>query len=538
MSIIVSQVETKLEQSKDEILEQALKIAKLKKEDIRGIYLIKSSVDARRKDKIRIVSSVGIETLIDEEKLLDKISSSQVTMQKREQIKFETGTVPIQHPPVIAGFGPAGMFAGLALARMGYRPIIIERGADVETRIKKVDDFWKNNSLDTETNVQFGEGGAGTFSDGKLTTRINDPRCSYIIDELIRHGAPEEISQRQKPHIGTDLLRGIVKKIREEIIELGGEVRFNEKVNNVCIRDGKIYSVVTSKGEIPAQALILAIGHSARDTFSMLLERGVLIESKAFSVGVRIEQRQEVIDQGLYGKYAGHEALPKGEYQLSWRKGDRGVYTFCMCPGGFVVPSSSEKHTVVTNGMSKYSRDGINANSALVVSVDANDFGSHPLAGLEFQNNMEKQAYLIGGESYAAPGQSVKSFIDKSTPSLAGCATKPTFFCGTKEADLSKLFPPVVNEMLTAGMRLFEQKLKGFANSDAIITAAETRTSSPVRILRDKDTMEAVGIQGLYPCGEGAGYAGGIVSAAVDGVKLAQCIMERYQANLESLPRQ
>lgn len=527
MAIIVSQIETTLEQTNDEILEKARKLIRVKKEDIRGIYLLKSSVDARRKDRIRIISSVGIDVVGSEEQYVSPQTGNQIQIKKQTPIQFDCSGNPYQHPPVIVGFGPAGMFAGLTLARMGYCPIILERGADVDTRIEKVKQFWNNGMLDTETNVQFGEGGAGTFSDGKLTTRINDPRCGFIIEELIRHGAPEEIRHKQKPHVGTDLLRDIVRKIREEIIQLGGQVRFCEAVQDVLLRDGTVYAVKTSQGEIATNTLILAVGHSARDTFAMLLERGVQLEAKAFSVGVRMEQRQEIIDRGLYGKYAGHPALPKGEYQLSWRKGERGVYTFCMCPGGFVVPSSSEENQIVTNGMSEYARDGENANAALVVSVDQNDFGSAPLDGIQFQRKLEENAFIAGGKSYRAPAQSAKSFLENTKPNLQGLSVKPTFACGVEETDLRKLFPQEVNQMLESGLRLFEQRLKGFADSNAIMTGVETRTSSPVRITRSPDSLEAIGIMGLYPCGEGAGYAGGIISAAVDGVRVAQSIMAK-----------
>ena len=514
MAIIVSQVKTTLEESsnQDRIWEAARKTARLKPEEIEKTYLVKSSIDARKQDHILLVSSVGFELKHPEEESLEQLMRREQEVLKRTQNsrngqfvkiqhnppqQFTVGTGKLSHPPVIVGFGPAGMFAGLALARMGYCPVILERGADVDSRVEAVQQFWKERKLSTESNVQFGEGGAGTFSDGKLTTRISDPRCSFIL---------------------------------EEIISLGGSVHFNTRMEEIILKDGKVTAVRTTQGEIPTQAVVLAVGHSARDTFEMLLQKQVFLEPKPFSVGVRIEQRQQVIDRGLYGNHAGHPALPKGEYQLSWRnEEERGVYTFCMCPGGFVVASSSEEDTVVTNGMSEHARDAENANSALVVSVDGKDFGSDVLAGIAFQRKLEREAFCLGGRDYRAPAQSVQSFLEKSTPDLSKPLTTPSFSCGVKEANLREAFPEQINQMLEQGMRRFNRRLPGFADQDAVITGIETRTSSPVRVTRNPDSLQALGIHGLYPCGEGAGYAGGIVSAAVDGVRVAEQIMALYQ---------
>lgn len=547
MAIIVSQIKTPLESGSDQnrIFAAALKTARLHRDEVEQTYLVKSSIDARRQEQIYLVSSVGFELkgthslspeqlTAREEEVVRRTRNSrageQVKIQHNLPTTFRTGSDRLEHPPVIVGFGPAGMFAGLALARMGYRPIILERGADVDRRVQSVRGFWDGRQLDPQTNVQFGEGGAGTFSDGKLTTRINDPRCSFVLEEMIRYGAPQEIRYQQKPHVGTDLLRDVVKNIRNEIIQLGGQVRFLTRLEDVTLSQGRVSSIRTTEGEIPVQALVLAIGHSARDTFEMLAGKQVFLEPKPFSVGVRIEQRQQVIDRGLYGRWAGHPALPKGEYQLSWRdEQQRGVYTFCMCPGGFVVASSSEEDTVVTNGMSEHARDGENANSALVVSVDVADFGNGVLDGIAFQRQLERTAFRLGGSDYRAPAQSVSSFLDGSSPDLSRPKTQPTFSCGVREADLHSAFPEQVNRMLEQGMRRFERKLPGFADADAIITGIETRTSSPVRMTRNPDSLQALGVDGLYPCGEGAGYAGGIVSAAVDGIRVAQQIMERYQ---------
>lgn len=534
MALLVNQIKTPLGQTEEEILEAGRLIAKLQPQEISGGYVVKTSVDARNRDRIHLVSSVSFDVKGKEAEVQKRTANSPqaqfIKCKIIEPLVFSTGTKKMNSPPIIVGFGPAGMFAGLALARMGYNPIILERGADVDARVKIVERFWQENVLDTQTNVQFGEGGAGTFSDGKLTTRINDSRCDFLLEEMVRYGAPKEILHKQRPHVGTDLLRDVVKNIRQEILRLGGNVLFNTKMEKPIIRNRKVVGVVTNKGEMQAETVILALGHSARDTFSQLMEAGMFLEAKAFSVGLRIEQRQEVIDQGLYGIHAGNPTLPKGEYQLSWRnKEGRGVYTFCMCPGGVVVPSSSEENSVVTNGMSVFARDDINANSAIVVGVDSKDFGKEPLDGMNYQRMLESRAFVAGGGNYSAPAQSVKSFLGNTKPDLLSAKTVPSFSSGVKEAPLTELFPDFISQMLKTGLRIFEGSLKGFANEDAVLTGIETRTSSPVRIIRNPDNLQAASLEGLYPCGEGAGYAGGIMSAAVDGIRVAEQVMFIYK---------
>ena len=484
--------------------------------------LVKRSLDARRGD-LHFVCSVGI-CCEGEDALAARCPGA--TVRREQPLPLERGEAPLPHRPVVAGFGPAGMFAALLLARCGFRPIVLERGEPVEQRVQAVRRFWQGGALQPESNVQFGEGGAGTFSDGKLTTRIHDARCGYVLQELAAHGAPEEILWQAKPHIGTDRLRAVVRAIRQEILQLGGEVYFSTPVRELRLRDGALRGVRLDTGELPAEALVLAVGHSARDTFAMLQRLNILMEPKPFSVGVRIEHLQSEIDRALYGRLAGHPALPPGEYQLAWRENGRGVYTFCMCPGGLVVPAASEEGGVVTNGMSEYARDGRNANSALVVSVDPADWGGALLGGVALQRELERAAYRQSG-GWRAPAQTVGRFL-AGQPGMALGRVEPTYACGVQEGELAALFPPALCELLRRGLQVFDGRLRGFAAPDVLLTGVETRTSSPVRIPRGAD-YQSPGAQGLYPCGEGAGYAGGIMSAAVDGVRVAQQIIAAYR---------
>ena len=493
-------------------------------EEIKKFRVIREAIDARRKSKIAFVFSVEIEV---DGKLRQE--NPDITMIEETEItSLISGNIKLESRPIIVGTGPAGMFAGLILARNGYKPLLIERGPGVEQRTKALNKFWEEGKLDTEANIQFGEGGAGTFSDGKLTTRINDPRVLSVLKEFIQAGAPKEISYKAKPHIGTDILREVVKNIRNRIIELGGEVRFNSKVNDILIDSNSfVKGVKVREDTIESQVVVIATGHSARDVYEFLSKRNVKLLSKPFSIGVRIEHPQEFIDRAQYGDFAGHRRLGPAEYQLAFKQGQRAAYTFCMCPGGVVVAATSDEGEVVTNGMSYHARDGKNANSAFVVSVGPEDFGnSHPLAGIEFQKIWEKMAFSVGGKKYFAPVQTLGDFIDKRSTAKFG-KVLPTYMPGVVPYDLTKCLPGFVVDMMMKAMGDFDKKIKGFAMKEALLTGVETRTSAPVRVLRDNN-FEAEGINGLYPAGEGAGYAGGIVSAAVDGMRVAEAIMDKY----------
>ncbi len=518
MKYIVNNIVTSIHEGKEGAVDKFLSKTGFKKQEV---SLFKSSVDARRQN-VSFVSSVMVDTENKKAEEIIKRAGYQYSLKKDGRIKIPTVKNDRIIRPVIAGFGPAGMFCALILARANLKPIVIERGQPIDKRTEDVNLFWQQSIFNRESNVQFGEGGAGTFSDGKLTTRINDSLCSFILEEFVNFGAPSDILTKAKPHVGTDYLKKVVKNLREEIVARGGEVRFNEALVDIKLRGGKVYSAVTSKEEIFTDSLFLAIGHSARDTFEMLEREGFAMISKGFSIGVRIEQRQEVIDRGLYGRLAGHKNLPVGEYQLSERKNNRGVYTFCMCPGGVVVNAASEENTVVTNGMSYYKRDLENANSALAVSVFGDDFNNDWKKAVEFQRKLEKSAFEAGGKSYKAPFCTVGEFLGRGRQKST---VKPSFTTGVENVNLRKLCPDFMADMLELGLNTFNRRLNGFSSDDAVMTGFETRTSSPVRIVRD-EAMQAVDKKGVYPLGEGAGYAGGIVSAAVDGIRGAMSFLE------------
>lgn len=488
----------------------------------------RKSIDARRKDDIHFVVSVavsGISARINE----DRLKREGISILARETVDFrEFGSEELSAPPLVVGTGPCGLFAALLLAENGYKPTVIDRGANVAERKAAVDKFKKHGILDTETNIQFGAGGAGTFSDGKLITRINDPLSHYILERLVEFGAPEEILYEARPHIGTDILSDIVDKVLLRIENLGGRVYFHTRY--ISTKQTPVGSVaLTNKGEIKYGALILAIGHSARDTYEHLLNSGYAIEPKPFSVGMRIEHLTEDIDYAMYGKFAGNSALGHAEYNLSHNTKERGVYTFCMCPGGEVVPAASENHGVVVNGMSNSRRDGKNSNSAVVCSIFREDYGSTPIDAINFQREIERAAFFAGGENYSAPIITVGDFLSDKY----GTEPKkvlPSYRDGkVRLARPDEYLPSFVCTAIKNAIFDFNNKIKGFSDTSAVLTGAETRTSAPLRILRGTETRVAIGKDNVYPCGEGAGYAGGITSAGIDGIKTAAAVMKRYK---------
>ena len=492
--------------------------------------LYKKSIDARNKEDIRFECAVLAEGEFSNKILNDKtLARLQARVLCEEEPTLIFGTEPISAAPVVVGMGPAGLFAALLLAQNGYNPILIDRGGSIAERATDVARFRNEGILNTESNVQFGAGGAGTFSDGKLITRINDPLCNYVIKSLVTFGAPEDIAVKAKPHIGTDILRVVVDNILQEIERLGGQVIYHCRMDAIAECADKTLTVKTSQGDLPAGALLLAPGHSARDTYHYLIKQNYAIEAKPMSVGVRVEHLQTDIDRALYGDFAGHPNLGPAEYALSDTKGDRGVYTFCMCPGGEVVAAASEEGGLVVNGMSYHARNNPNANAAVAVSIRCDDYekeeGSAPLGAIAFQRRIERAAFLAGGKDYSAPVMTMQDFLENTQTHVRG-RVSPSYRDGkVREADFGEIFPTFVTDSLRYGFRSFGQKIRGFDAPDAMLTAAETRTSAPVRILRNKETMTAPGHPLIYPCGEGAGYAGGITSAAVDGLRAAMALM-------------
>ena len=506
-----------------------IKIAKklkIKTADILSYMIFKEAVDARKKEDIKLVYTVDVETTKDE-KILARFPNLKYT--SNQYVCPPKGDKMMKNPPVVVGSGPCGLFAALMLAQQGFRPIVLERGSSVDERVKDIEDFWKLGKLNPKSNVQFGEGGAGTFSDGKLTTQIKNKRCHKVLEEFVIAGAPENILYKNKPHVGTDILRDVVKNIRKTIIDLGGTYHFNSQVTNIFIEDGKVCGVeVNGTKRIDTEHCILAIGHSARDTFEMLYEAKVHMEQKPFSMGMRVEHLQDWINASQYGRFKDHEKLGAAEYKLVHHcENGRTVYSFCMCPGGYVIASASEEGMLVTNGMSEHARDAVNANSAILVNVGPKDYPSdHPLAGVILQRQLEKLAFQLGGSDYKAPVQLVGDFLNNKTTTAFG-VVKPSYAPGVKMTNMREVLPEFMSEAICEGMQAFGKKMQAFAHPEAIFTGFETRSSSPVRMPRNEAYMS--NIIGLYPAGEGAGYAGGITSAAVDGIEVAEAIIKVYQ---------
>jgi hypothetical protein len=513
--------------------ETAIKTAVLNRlgisaEELIAFFIFRQGHDARKRAAISLVYTLDVETK-NEQAILSRLQDDpHISVTPDTTYQFVTQAPKnLTERPIVIGTGPCGLFAGLILAQMGFRPIILERGKEVRERTKDTFGLWRKGVFNPESNVQFGEGGAGTFSDGKLYTQIKDPHHygRKVLTEFVKAGAPAEILRVSKPHIGTFKLVTMVEQMRATIEALGGEIRFQSRVDGIDIVDGQVRGVVLADGEIiPSRHVVLAVGHSARDTFKMLYDRGVYIEAKAFSIGFRIEHPQSLIDAIRFGEEAGHPLLGAADYKVVHHcRNGRSVYSFCMCPGGTVVAATSEAGHVVTNGMSQYSRNERNANSAIVVGVTPDDYpGNHPLAGIDFQRQLEALAFKLGGSSYQAPGQLVGDFL-ANRPSSAFGSVSPSYTPGVHLGDLRTALPTYAIDAIREALPAFDKRIKGFAMADAVLTGVETRTSSPIRINRNAE-YQSVNTRGLYPAGEGAGYAGGILSAAVDGIKVAEAL--------------
>ena len=528
--IRINELSLPLDHSADELRQAIVNRLGISDADLLDFTVFKRSYDARKKNSVILFIYIIDLEVRDEAAVLARLADDRNVRPAPDTNYYPVGQAPadLSERPLVVGLGPCGLFAALLLAQMGFKPIVLERGKEVRSRTKDTWALWRKNVLTPESNVQFGEGGAGLFSDGKLYSQIKDPKfyARKVVHEFVRAGAPEEIMYVSKPHIGTFRLTGVVATMREEIIALGGEVRFESKVTELLIDNGQVEGVLLASGEtLRSRHVVMALGHSARDTFRMLYRQGVFMEAKPFAVGFRIEHPQGLIDQARLGKYAGHPELGAADYKLVYHaKNGRAVYSFCMCPGGTVVAATSEPGRVVTNGMSQYSRNERNANAAIVVGINPEqDFPGGTLAGVEFQERLESLAYELGGRDYCAPAQLVGDFI-RGVPSSEFGEIEPSYKPGVRLGDLAASLPEYAIEAIREALPAFGKQIRGFDRDDAVLTGIETRTSSPVRITRDNETLQSLNLKGLYPAGEGAGYAGGILSAGVDGIKVAEAV--------------
>lgn len=517
--IRIRQIKLPIDHDKKDLINKIYKKLNIKKEDIKNIKINKKSIDARK--EINYIYEVDIETNKEKQILNKKIKNTLKTPNEKYTFVIK-GEKKLKEKPIIIGAGPAGLFCAYFLAKNGYNPIIIERGEEIDKRVKTVEKFWKENILNPNSNVQFGEGGAGTFSDGKLNTTSKDIRIKEILKIFVENGAPEEILYIKNPHIGTDILREVIKNIRNKIIKYGGKFIFNTVLEDIIIKDNKLIKIKINNEIINAENIVLAIGHSSRDTFKMLLNK-INIIPKPFAIGVRVQHKQKLIDINQYGKE--YKKLPRASYKLTYKSTEgRGVYSFCMCPGGFVVNSSSEKEKLVINGMSNYKRNEENANSAIIVTVNEKDFGNNPLDGVHFQEKLEQITYKEGNGNI--PIQLYKDFKENKISNNFG-KIKPVIKGNYEFANLNKILPKYITKSLIEGIENFNKKIKGFSDDDTILAAIESRTSSPIKMIRDEN-LES-NIKGIYPCGEGAGYAGGIITSAIDGIKVAESIAKKYK---------
>jgi uncharacterized FAD-dependent dehydrogenase len=529
MKVRVRDLRLPLDYEEADLWREAARSLSINEASILSLTLARQAVDARRS---QVYFSITLDLELKEGTGLapDALNGPRaVILKPPQEPPLLNGAAPLPFSPTIIGAGPAGLFCALLLARRGYHPILFERGYDVDKRVQAMESFWSRGLFDQDGNAQFGEGGAGTFSDGKLTTRIGDHRVRLVLEAFIEHGAHPQISYQKKPHVGTDVIRRVVKSIRQEIIDRGGRVYFQSRLSDIHINQTSVESItINDKARVPCSVLVLAVGNSARDVFRLLSDRGVSLTPKAFAVGVRIEHQQSFIDRTQYGNFAGHPRLGAADYHLTYqdRQAGRSFYTFCMCPGGYVIGAASEAGQIVTNGMSYAARDSGRANSAIVVTVGPGDWGNSALGGVELQERLERRAFQLGGGDYRAPAQLVQDFLEhRSSISLKGSLA--TFKPGVNAVNLWELFPPELCQVMERGLHNWERKMPGFTSGPAILTGVETRTSSPLRIARG-DNLNSISLDNLYPCGEGSGYAGGIVSSAVDGLRVAEKIISIY----------